>query len=435
MRIYKILFLVTMVIFSSCRKDEIFDTVDSEIEIPQPENIDNNLINGTINDDAFNPLSDVTVMLYSDNVLIEETKTSTDGKFYFIIDEIKEYLIYIESDTYQQVLTSVNPSENINDITVNLQLDTGGDIGWDVSSYEWISVEGRILNDDGTPSAFTNILFIDFAGVFFNYITTDNEGYYRSIIPADVYIFFVVEQECNSEFANDYILANDDVVLDDIILINEVGTTSISGNVVDCNNVPIVSGEITFYEESNFPGDTTQNIILATALISNGVFQTDVHNICSAQIYYIAVAYQSGDQVYGEIYDLNNLVIEEIEICNSFDEGGTINVTIDNIMSTMDGQFAFENYDRISVFKFMGGDSAIFEFESNRTEGTYNIDQLFIQIGEKIFSPFDIQLEVSITEYPQSNQENLVGQIEGEIYDLSDQQKLPFTLDFNIPLF
>jgi hypothetical protein len=244
-----------------------------------------------------------------------------------------------------------------------------------------------------------------------------------------------VEQECNSEFANDYILANDDVVLDDIILINEVGTTSISGNVVDCNNVPIVSGEITFYEESNFPGDTTQNIILPTALISNGVFQTEVHNICSAQIYYIAVDYQSGDQVYGEIYDLNNLVTEEIEICNSFDEGGTINVTIDNIMSTMDGQFAFENYDRISVFKFMGGDSAIFEFESNRTEGTYNIDQLFIQIGEKIYSPFDIQLEVSITEYPQSNQENLVGQIEGEIYDLSDQQKLPFTLDFNIPLF
>ncbi len=435
MHLYKILFLLMIVTLSSCRKDEIFEPIDSEIEIPSPENVDDNLINGTINDDAFRPLSDVTVQLYDSNILIEETQTTSDGSFYFIVDEIKDYILYVESPLYENLITSVNPSNDNNDIKINLQPNIGSVSTWDIDSYDWISIEGKVFNDDGSPSVNTTILFADFPGEFFNYTTTNTAGYYKSTIPADVYILLYIEQACSTGSENEFIFSDRDVLMDDVILNNQLAAVVLSGFVRDCNNDPITSGEITFYDDSYFLGESLLSNVLQVAPIVDGAFSTEIYNVCDSPIHFEAIDIMSLESIYGEINQIDSSVIlEELVICNASNSDGFITVEINSEMYSLEDYFAFQNENFINVYGFNISDFIKFDFDADMVEAVYPLEQLVMHLGDEVYHSSGLSLDVTITEYPQSNQGNIVGHIEGQIRN-TNMQLVSFALQFDIPLF
>lgn len=435
MRFYKILFLLTIVTFTSCRKDEIFDPIDSDPQLPPPENVDNNLISGIINDDTFNPLSDVTVQLYDGNVLIDEKQTLSDGTFYFIVDEIKDYLVYVSSLEYQDILTSVNPSDINNEVIVSLQLGDGLDVNWDINSYDWISVEGKVLNSDGSPSINTTVLLIDFGGDFINYTTTNSQGYYKSTIPSDKFIYVFVDEVCGTGFNNDIVISDEDIILGDIIIENEIGTITLSGNIVDCDNNPILSGEIIFYGESDILIGIPQSNVLQAADINDGFYEIELDIACSSHIYYEAIDHGTNTLVYGEVYQIADITMENVQICDTLNEGGTVDLNINNLNFTLEDHYAFEYNNYVSVFSFDEYDYVQFEFQTNMVEGTYDIEQLIMRIDEEVYHSSGIELKVTVSSYPEDSRDNIIGHIEGEIYHALTQQKRPFTIDFDIPIF
>ena len=417
---------------SSCRKDEIFEPTVSEPDVPAPENVDERLINGSVYDDSFNPVANIVVALYDDKVLVEEAQTTEDGAFYFIVDDLNDYLLYINSSEYQTVLTNANASLNDNEVLINLIPNEGIDTGWNINSYDWVSIQGVIKNVDGSATSNSIIKFVDVSGIFSNYATTDGDGFFNSTIPANIIILPYFDQQCSFPIEYDYILTDRDIITDDIIIYDINTPTYIQGAVTDCNGNPVASGEITFYSNSNFFGVPLQEDKLGTTLLDDGGFEIYIDNTCSQILYYEAIDNNTNDLVFGEI-EVRDSIDLNLEICDLMYEGGLVSLNINNDEYTLESHFAFQYHNRIDIFGSDQENNLYVDFKSTMSEGTFDVRRISIQVNDKYYYDYERDLQIVISEYPSVNQGSLKGSIQGDIYDESFN-KVPFDLQFDLPL-
>ncbi|MEM8907726.1 MAG: carboxypeptidase-like regulatory domain-containing protein, partial [Bacteroidota bacterium] len=274
--------LLLGLLLSACRKnEEIFE--EPITEIPPAEIITTAILNGTVVDESNRPLPAVTVNIYENGQLIQQTLSDANGQFEFkaLPFRNKPYLLNLEKALFSIINRSYQTTGAREDnITVQLpsQQFFNPSATVDPSTPELISVLGSIEDPAGNPAEGIALLF-DLQGMIQDHVIADQQGIFEAFILPGQSLQLQVFSLCGQNLLQQSIGPNNDpIVLDPILSQMPGNLVQITGLLQDCSNRP-TDGEIWLAINDNL---TTQVLIEEDGALLLPVYDCQIASQVSA---------------------------------------------------------------------------------------------------------------------------------------------------------
>lgn len=256
-----------MFMMNSCTPDDEYDKQEIEIEIEDPEEIEDDLIAGRITDFDDLPIANATISLYDKSDLLKMTFTDATGYYEFStvgLDDTQKILT-IEKEGFLSArkLVKVGPgqviSSKLSALVCNFFWEDfeDPDLNLDIPM---VTVSGRVFDLNGAPSinsrvSLVNADFLDPGGTldFGVSVAIQEDGSWESIIPRDreMRIFVDGRIGCNKDFEVDVGPFSEDAVIEDITGLAVAYRQLVSFNYPTCDGQELSQGMIIHF----FDGD------------------------------------------------------------------------------------------------------------------------------------------------------------------------------------
>jgi len=398
-----IIWLLSVFILISCGRDNFDIAGEIEEDIPDPIEIDDVFLTGTVQNEFGQRIPDVNIHLHNEAGDVLETTSNEDGQFNFeSIQDLTETfrIVYFKEDHYTG-LVDLQIEEILDESSVDIILfsDLTGVGGIDIENpynNDLVLIEGQISNYD--PS-FGFIIFeaVSVFGEYFTYGFTDYSGRFQLWIPPGLDFQLYAFDACHNPIFTGQFEGVFENLTDFNIEISapqDSGLTKVFGNVVDCitgqaieSGIMLISFDQSFHQEVS---------------ISDGYFELEVYECLlgtTVEIFPQIDAgpsfpiYISTDQYLGE--EEWNLGL--IELCSEF--GGYAELLINGVDSVfIEGLIGLRIEDQLILFseemlcELVIDDDQIESFNSIQIS-TGNFDK-YIAIADE-----DLMIEIEVEEF------------------------------------
>lgn len=421
--------LSSLMLFSSCQKDEDFTI--TETQIPDSEEITSVKVNGLVSDEHENVLAEAYVQLFNNaGQLIGQTVTDQEGKFNFedIDAPNSKLLIYAEKSDYNSGVKKLDPApQNTENIHLKLaSTDLYPQIAAvNPSSSDLISLDGQVVDTTGTPVEAFVLAFID--GELFNIALTDPNGYYQLIVASEEIINIEVYQICGSSIASfDVGPFNDDQLLDDIITA-ELSSYSITGTLIDCNGNPVTNG----YALINWSPSITSSVPVNDAgefgleisdcyAINNQIIITGFDLTADNTSNQVSIGFNNTDVAAGSINECNqdeSFVTFELDGSEYTFQPLIANVVKDSITDPISGQTTLKDVTNM-IYQSTNGLNSLIITITGASNGTYFVSDLLMVINGQPIAPISsdpiaFDVDGTFTNHTNTPRATIEGNFEG----------------------
>lgn len=305
---------ILLFLFSACREN--VDIMEVDVNIPDAQELGDLQLLGSVVDANEEGVLSVKVDLMQEGIILESTTTDRDGKYEMQTAVKQDQDTYVRASkegfvTAMDVLES--PSANTNMTTVLMPSEMLARGQTSTSETEFISLTGTIVDETGELQARKYVLLEDETGRI-SYATTNANGRFRLAAPLDTDVSLVVvdvicvQEEYRAAIGS--FTENQDlgeIVIESI----ENPTINISGQLIDCNGMPLANGIVAV---------TSGNGAKQVVADGSGNFSLDI-TTCTGNRGVNVFAYDENFQNVSDAIDVVSMsgavVLDPITVCTS----------------------------------------------------------------------------------------------------------------------
>ncbi len=271
--------------------DESWDTyADTDITLLPTE-----LVQGIITDQDGNPVAGALVKILDENgVEVAQVKTDENGHYDFNVPP-GNYTLVASTDGHGAK----------RDVLVDESWDSSQNVNMTLQPTD--TVQGIVLNEDGSPSANTSITLFDENGNLLVKSKTDEEGHYQFVLEEDKAYDLVAEKPKGGTNGEDlegskHIVTDSNWDTSKQTDIQLGPKTSVSGIVRDENGNPVSGAVVKLYDDEG-------NVVASTTTGANGKYKFVLEEDQNYQIVASTDGFEGVENIYtGENWDSDKLV-------------------------------------------------------------------------------------------------------------------------------
>lgn len=449
---------LSLVLFSSCRKDEFIE--ESDIEFPDSVEVEDPTIDtevtfkmsGEVESPGGSPIKNAEVNLYHGGDILMSTTTNEFGQYDFDNLDPSEHNYFVES-VHEGFTNNIksrtidNEDEEADFILVKDNNNLGITTTVDPTNTELISIYGHLyLLDQITPAREVIVLVSAYDAVnqdsFYNYAISDENGFYELLVPKDQPLSISSLTFCSENLevniAQSY---NETTELPDAYVVGTPTSANVSGRLLGCDGIPLETVTIWFLDPYFNVEETIQ--------LDNGYFDI-THFNCGEEIYGFPIIFmdEQGNTLLEILFiDEESQDIGEIDLCEIINTSEyTCNVDIGNLSIEIPNMASFNcscgdnfaitivNNEETSwgpsiAFDLDGFDLANYSLDTYNN--TFNVTHFYLDTFEDIYiNTENSNLTATVTDFDNGPNGFIEGSFKGTVLNQLNYEEIAIFAEF-----